>query len=142
MFPRLTARHAGLLFAVSLLAACAPAVDLQVENGEIRALLPGRDTTAGYFSLTNHTATAVTLVGATSGEARAIEMHRTVVKDDRVSMQRVPEVQIDPGQTVAFERGGLHLMIFGVERITEPFPVMLQFADGRQVAASFSKLSN
>lgn len=135
-------RPAFALFALLWLSGCAPAPELQVTDASIRDLIPGRDTTAGYFTLRNNTNAAVTLIGATSEHARAIEMHRTYIKEDRVRMQRVPEQVIGPGELVQFAPGGLHLMIFGVTSMPEPFNVTLQFKSGRQVDAAFSKLSN
>ncbi len=147
MFSYMTRKTVCLLslacFALlGLLSACSAPKEVEISEAKVRALLPGRDTTAGYFELRNHTAATLTLVGATSPAARAIEMHRTYIKDDRVGMQRIPEVTIAPGESVAFERGGLHLMIFGVNEFPEPFPITLRFADDRQVEAAFSKLAN
>ena len=88
----------------------------------------------------NNTDATVVLYGARSPHARSIEMHRTYVKDDRVRMQRVREQAIEPGQQLGFAPGGLHLMIFGVDDMPEPFPITLLFDDGRQVSVPFSKL--
>lgn len=132
----------SLFLFVVLLAACSQPAKIAISDAQVRALLPGRDTTAGYFVLRNNTDTTLTLVGASSPVARAIEMHRTYIKDERVGMQRVPEVTIAPGEEVAFARGGLHLMIFGVAEFPEPFPITLQFDNNRQVQAAFSKLPN
>ena len=115
---------------------------LQVLNAQIRALLPGRDTTAGYFTLTNNTGQRVTLTGAHSNTARAIEMHETVVRGDSVSMVRVKQLTLTAGESANFEPGGKHLMIFGVAEIAEPFEINLQFDSGKQLTASFSKLRN
>ena len=127
---------------ICALAACSPAPDIEIRDAQVRDLLPGRDTTAGYFVLRNNSAATVTLTGATSPHARSIEMHRTFTKDDRVRMQRVREYAIEPGEEVAFAPGGLHLMIFGVKDMPEPFIINLQFSDERQVCAPFSKLAH
>ena len=115
---------------------------LGVHNAQIRALLPGRDTTAAYFTLNNHTDHAVTLTGAHSNQARAIEMHETVVRGDSVSMRRVEQHTLIAGDSVRFEPGGKHLMVFGVAEINEPFEITFGFDNGAQLTASFSKLRN
>jgi len=125
-----------------LLSACAEAPGIEVQEARIRDLLPGRDTTAGYFTLRNNTGKPLTLVGASSPHARLIEMHITVTNNDRVSMRRSEQHIIAPGQRLRFEPGGPHLMIFGVAKLIDPFPVTLLFADGEQAEASFSKLLN
>ena len=129
------------------LCACQPQLPdqeqtLQVHNAQIRALLPGRDTTAGYFTLTNNTDHRVTLRGAHSSQVRAIEIHESVVRGDSVSMVRLEQHTLAVGEIVHFEPGGKHLMIFGVAEITEPFEITLQFDSGEQLTASFSKLRN
>ena len=138
--------HAPLVvrcvFLVAFLGACTEASSLQVDNAQIRDLLPGRDTTAGYFSLSNNTSESVTLVGAESAHARAIEMHESVVRGDSVSMQRVKQQTVAPGERVDFQPGGMHLMIFGVSAIEELTLITLQFASGERLAVSFSKLQN
>jgi len=135
MFPR-------LIFASLLVVACSQAPAVSVENAQIRALLPGRDTTAGYFTLHNHTDAQVTVLGASSPYARAIEMHSTVIVGDRVTMQRNDRHTLAPGESLQFEPGGHHLMLFGVSQFIEPFPITLLFSDGEQAEASFSKLLN
>jgi hypothetical protein len=136
-----------MLCAGLTLCACQPVPSvadqtLGVHNAQIRALLPGRDTTAAYFTLSNRTDHAVTLTGAHANQARAIEMHETVVRGDSVSMRRVEQHILTAGDSVRFEPGGKHLMIFGVAEINEPFEITFQFDNGEQLTASFSKLRN
>lgn len=142
MFPCLkrSAICAGL--ALMLAAGCEGSAPLQVDDARIRALLPERDTTAAYFTLLNNTQREITLAGASSPQARAIEMHKTVVTGDSVRMQRVKQQTLQPGESVDFAPGGLHLMVFGVAELTDPFPITLLFADGEQVDASFKTLAN
>jgi copper(I)-binding protein len=129
------------LILITLLGACGPAPDaLEVSQAQVRDLVPGRDTTAGYFVLTNNTATEITLNGATSDLARAIEMHETVQRENSVGMQRVRTLTIKPSEQVRFETGGLHLMIFGVADIPDAFPITLTFTNGEQLDVTFSKL--
>ena len=140
MFSRLS-NAALVVWCAVLMPACAPPPDLEITDARVRTPVPGRDTTAGYFVLRNNTTATVTLQGARSPHARSIEIHRTYVKDDRVRMQRVRASDIEPGQQLEFAPGGLHLMIFGVTDMPEPFPITLLFTDGRQLSVPFSKLS-
>ena len=59
-------------FLIGTLAACTPAADIEITDAQVRDLLPGRDTTAGYFVLRNNTTNTVTLTGAASPHARSI----------------------------------------------------------------------
>lgn len=134
---------AWLLFTsfVLCLAACQANEMFTVEAGQVRALVPGRDTTAGYFKLTNNTADTVMLTGATSPLARAIEIHESYTSGEFVRMRPLKEVIIAPGETVTFEPGGKHLMIFGTKEVPETFPLTLIFNNGEQWPVTFSKLS-
>ncbi|MCR9260148.1 MAG: copper chaperone PCu(A)C [Pseudomonadaceae bacterium] len=143
MFPFLkVTRQMFLVIMVAL--ACSgctkPVEPIAVSAAQVRDLVPGRDTTAGYFVLTNNTTNELTLTGATSELARAIEMHKTVQRENSVGMQRVSSLAIAPNSQVRFERGGLHLMIFGVAEVPDNFPVTLQFSSGEQLPVTFSKL--
>lgn len=63
---------------------------------------------AAYFSVTNGSAAAVTLAAvAVEGAAKA-EMHET----KGGSMTPLGTLEIKPGETVKFERGGRHVMAF------------------------------
>ena len=143
MFPHLKActQLIMVLMAIVWISGCsAPPAAIEVSSAQVRDLVPGRDTTAGYFVLTNNTANELTLTGATSELARAIEMHKTVQRENSVGMQRVKSLAIEPNTQVRFERGGLHLMIFGVAEVPDSFPITLQFSSGEQLTVTFSKL--
>lgn len=129
------------LMLITMLGACGAVPDaLEVSQAQVRDLVPGRDTTAGYFVLTNNTRAEITLNGATSSLARAIEMHKTVQRENSVGMQRVKALTVKPNEQVRFETGGLHLMIFGVAKVPEAFPITLTFTNGEQLDVTFSKL--
>ena len=143
MFPHLklcTPVFMVLMVSVWISGCSKPPAAIEVSAAQVRDLVPGRDTTAGYFVLTNNTSTELTLTGANSELARAIEMHRTVQRENSVGMQRVSSLSIKPNTEVRFERGGLHLMIFGGPEVPNTFPITLQFAGGEQLTATFSKL--
>jgi len=127
----------SLIFALS---SCAKTDGMYIEDARIRDLLPVRDTTAAYFTLRNHTDRHHVLVGARSGHARSIEMHQSVNQGDSYSMRRVKRVTIEAGETLNFEPGGLHLMVFGVENVADEFPITLHFEDDTDMEIIFSKL--
>lgn len=135
----------ALAIPLVLVTACSQSGALSVSDPEIRDLVPGRDTTAAYFRITNNTSESVTLTGAQSEFARAIEMHTTAKTSsdngDRVSMRRLDNVTIPAGESVDFSPGGHHLMVFGVSELTQPFPITLTFVSGKRIAVSFSKLA-
>lgn len=130
------------LLALALAAGCgdgrAPADQpLQVSDARVRVPIPGQDKTVGYFTARNAGAEELVLTGAYSDAVRAIEMHVTLRDGDMVRMRRLPEVVIAPGETVHFEPGGRHLMLFGVSELPEPVEIVLQQRNGTEVRLPF-----
>ncbi|NKB98164.1 MAG: copper chaperone PCu(A)C [Pseudomonadales bacterium] len=123
------------------LVACAEQ-DLQVRDAGVRTLVPGTDKTVGYMVLENRSQVPMILVGASGREFRAIEMHTTkrVEETGMMQMRRLKEVAIKPGETVRFETGGMHLMLFGVQELNEPVVIELQFQDGTHQYVNFDVL--
>ncbi|WP_337658985.1 copper chaperone PCu(A)C [Sphingorhabdus sp. Alg231-15] len=56
----------------------------------------------------------VTLVSVTADDVMRMEMHETSDEGGMASMQSIDSVPIPAGETVKFEPGGKHLMIWGV----------------------------
>lgn len=88
----------------------------------------------GYFTLVNNGDKAVTLSAVSvTGAARA-EMHETTGE----SMAALSSLQIKPGETVKFERGGKHVMAFELDPALtagNTGEITLTFADGDKVSA-------
>jgi len=114
---------------------------LEVTQAKVRDLLPGRSMTAAYFTLKNNGTTAVTLNGAMSDAAKAVEMHTVKMVEDQMRMRPLPEVVIEAGQSATFVSGSHHLMLFGVAELNESMTITLQFSDGTLLPAEFSKVS-
>lgn len=110
---------------------------VEVSEARVRTPVAGQDKTAGYLTLTNHAAMPLTLVGAESPAARAIEFHRIDRDGDMVRMRRMAELVVAPGATVRLEPGGLHLMLFGVTALEEPFMITLLDSDGERFEVPF-----
>jgi copper(I)-binding protein len=131
-----------LILTLWLVASSAPlnAAEAQVDNARLRALLPGQNKTAGYFNIVNNGHQTITLVGATSSAAQAIEIHQIVHDGNIVRMRRVESVVVAPGETVRFEPGGLHLMLFRVSALTEQTQIQLLTRGGEQIKAVFGRV--
>jgi copper(I)-binding protein len=112
---------------------------LEFSEARVREPIPGQDKTVGYFNVTNQGGRPVTLVGARADGVRAIEMHTTLHDDGMVRMRRLPEVVVTPGETVAFEPGGRHLMLFGVVGVPETLIVVLVTEGGDEIAVPFAR---
>jgi len=119
--------------------ACSQAIPegLIIEDARVREPAPGRDMTAGYFTARNTTAEAIVVVGASSPAARAVEMHVTEADGDMLRMRQLQRVEIGAGETVRFEPGGRHLMLFGVNPPEDGLDIVFEHADGASTTAHF-----
>ena len=113
---------------------------LRIENARVRALIPGQDKTVGYFEINNGTAADVSLIGAMSSIAEALEFHTTIRDGDMVRMRRLQQVVVPAGATIHFQPGGRHLMLFGVRSLAETNEIRLVTADGRTLVGSFRQI--
>lgn len=97
---------------------------------------PSGGTGVGYMTLRNGGGAAERLLSAASPAARAVELHTHIRDGDVMRMRPVADVPIPPGGMVAFEPGGLHLMLIGLARPLregERVPLTLSFARAGRV---------
>jgi copper(I)-binding protein len=87
-----------------------------VTNATVRLLPPGVPNTAAYFSIENRFDTNQILIGASADFASKAEIHNHILVNDMMSMQQQSEVVIQPGESVHFSPGGLHIMLFGLKQ--------------------------
>jgi copper(I)-binding protein len=122
-----------------LLVGCSRPPDaLVVANAFIRLPVPGRDVLVGYFDLHNGTASSVTILGAHSPSARAIELHTMIADGDMMRMRPLKTLTLAPGERVSFAPGGHHLMIFGATaQAGQSINITFEFEDGSHHAATF-----
>ena len=111
---------------------------LHLLSPRLLAPVPGQPVSAGYFTLMNHGAKAVTLVGIESTEAR-VQMHTTRTEDAGTSMRPLERVVIEPDQQTVFRPGGHHLMIreiSGDALAAQSLQVELILANGSRLPAA------
>ena len=83
-----------------------------VSDAVVTVPMAGRDISAGYMTLRNVGADD-RLIGASSPRAETIELHTHRHENGVMSMREVDAIDLPSGEAVTFERGGLHLMLFG-----------------------------
>lgn len=136
----------ALLPAVLALAACqqpqAPADEgapdakpgITVSDGMLMLPVVKGNPGGVYFAVANGGARPATLAAVTIEGADKAEMHET----KGGSMELLPPLEIKPGETVKFERGGKHVMAFGLGEAVQAgttTEMTLTFADGDKVSA-------
>ena len=132
---------AGL--AAALLASPVPAQDYKlgdIDIGHPYVIASTGRSAAGYFSVTNHGATADSLVAIRTDFPRS-EVHGTETDASGVSrMSRVPALEIPAGGTVTLQPGGLHVMLMGLDHplaAGDEVAATLVFENAGEVAVVF-----
>ena len=125
----------GLMFATP-----AAAEQVQISDAWIRAL-PAKLPAAGYFTLRNTGANAVTLTAAKSSACGMLMLHKSMEMGGMGSMEDVSGVAVPAGGTVSFAPGGYHLMCMDSTPALRPgasVPVTLLFKSGEKLTAQFA----
>ncbi|MHB8885996.1 MAG: copper chaperone PCu(A)C [Methylovirgula sp.] len=130
----------GVLAAAATVAAAqAAATRLTLSNQWMRLILPSRPV-AGYFTLTNPTAEAQTLVGATSPSCGMLMLHQSLHESGQERMVMAENIVVPAHGAVTFAPGGYHLMCTSPGKDVRKgyfVPVTLRFADGTTLTANF-----
>lgn len=124
--------------AALLLAACsgpaeAPAGESVIEVKDAFIVKPaeGRDVAAGGL-MAYVTGPAVELVGASTDAADRVELHTMSMEDDVMQMRQVESFPVSEGEPAVLQRGGNHLMLFGVDpaiAVGDTVDLSLEFRD-------------
>ncbi|HEY7799981.1 MAG TPA: copper chaperone PCu(A)C [Hyphomonadaceae bacterium] len=126
---------AALVMALGLASCGQGGPGVAVADAQVRPPLGATGIGVGYFTIRSDKADRI--VAVTSPEADSIEIHASVTEGGNVSMQKLDGVDLPAGETVRFEPGGMHLMVFSprhsVEALTFPITIELQ-SGGRQTA--------
>ncbi|MGA1342382.1 MAG: copper chaperone PCu(A)C [Hyphomonas sp.] len=109
----------------------AAAVSVEVRDAFIVQPPEGRDVTGGglYASVSGG---SLTLIGATTPAAASVELHTMSMENDMMQMRKVDSLPLTPDLPLVLERGGNHLMFFGLGPIEAGSQVdlSLTFTDG------------
>jgi copper(I)-binding protein len=117
----------------------AAADGLRADDPWIPAAPPAARMMAGYMSLVNSGETAVEIVDARAEGFGRVEIHRSYREDGMMRMRRVEVLEVPAGDSVALERGGLHIMLMAPERVPsegETVTIDLLDAEGRVVLSA------
>jgi periplasmic copper chaperone A len=125
----------SVLAAPMLLAACADPAPLYVDQAWIR-ISPNKDMpSAGYFVVHGGEA-SVDLRDVITDRALRVEMHESMSKDGKMTMQPIKAVPVPAKTQVAFAPGGKHLMLWGVnpEAVQQgKVPLTFLFSNGDRI---------
>ena len=98
----------------------------------IPAAPPGAPMMAGYMTLLNEGNQSVEIASVRAEGFRRVELHRSFNERGMSRMRRVERLEIEPGEAVTLELGGLHLMLMQPRRPPPPGQtVRIEFLDRR-----------
>jgi len=101
---------------------------IKVSSAYVTPPFPGRDVAGGFFQITNHGADD-RLVSAASSISDAVEIHTHIEENGVMKMRKVDGVDLAKGETIAFQPGSYHLMMYGanIPEGTETVSVTLTY---------------
>lgn len=117
---------------------------IEVREPFARATIGQADSGVVYLVVGNRSAAADRLTAASTPVAERAELHSHRLDGTVMRMRRVEAVDIAAGEAVAFEPGGLHIMLRGLKarlREGDSFPLTLQFEAAGAVAVEVPVLS-
>ncbi len=138
-------RISTLLAAIALLAIgalCGGAEPIHIADGWVRATPPGVTSAAAYFTI-KHPGPEDRLVGATSPQAREIQLHASIDEAGVATMRRQAEIRLPAGADVELAPGGLHLMLLDIVTALAPgdaVSITLHFAMAGDIDVSLPVL--
>jgi len=107
---------AGLILALTSIAAATGEADVSVRDAWVREAPPGVAMMAGYMVLQNKTSRSQVLVAASSSSFQAVMIHRTIAKEGMTGMEHAPQIELSPKASLLFAPGGYHLMLLNPKR--------------------------
>ncbi|HEX3896998.1 MAG TPA: copper chaperone PCu(A)C [Rudaea sp.] len=113
---------------------------LVVENGWIRSAPPGAAMLAGYGTLHNVGDAPVVVTGVESADFASASLHKSMNENGVEHMRALGDLQIAPGQRVAFAPGGNHVMLMQPKkelRTNESVPIHFLATGGDSVVGIF-----
>jgi len=104
--------------------------DIRIENASVRAPLPGQSVGVAYFHIIN-AGGANELLAISTPVSSNVELHTVLNEDGIMKMRKKKTVKIPALTTTKFERGGLHVMLFGAKIPKDMLTVPLTFTFAR-----------
>jgi copper(I)-binding protein len=122
-----------LIMILALLLPSSAYAELEYNEAWIKNLPSPVPVRAGYMTIHNPQAQAVSIVEIHSDSFASVEIHRTLMQDGMMRMEQVRDLTIAAGETVQLAPGGLHLMMMQPVQPTRPgetHRIILEYNDG------------
>jgi len=124
-----------ILTGVLLLSACGPEKGIEVHSAWARPAGQGENG-ALYFEIRNLSSMPDVLTGASSDAAQTVEIHESKLSGDVMQMDMISTLPLEPYANVAFEPGGLHIMLVNLKeelKLDDEIEVVLLFKNHQDI---------
>ncbi len=102
---------------------------IEINDPWVRSAPPSVKVMAGYMTLTNHGQKTITLSHLNSPQFDKVEVHRSVMHNGMMHMEKIDPLSLESQQQLILEPGGYHLMLIKpVHAIAEGDSVHLNFS--------------
>lgn len=129
-------RHFLAFPAAALLVACQPSASgVTAADAWVRLPAVPQNPGAAYFTVTGGGADEV-LTGVATPVAARSELHESMSAGGMMTMRALPNIAVPAGESIAFEPGGRHVMLFEISpdiRAGAQTTLTLRFESGRSV---------
>jgi copper(I)-binding protein len=128
-------RQLCIVAAAAFFAACSQPAGPPVAMSDVRILapMPGAKAGVAYMTVANGSDEPIAITNVRSPQFERVEMHETKIMDGVSRMRSLDTVVIPGGESVAFEPGGKHLMLIGMDPGAGPgssVTIELVYSDG------------
>ena len=113
---------------------------LILKNAWVREAPPMVKNLAGYAEFKNIGNEVIFIVSAFSPLFKKVSIHETSMHDGMMHMAHLMQLRLPPGESVNFEPGGKHLMLFKPERRIKAglkVPIEFKLKSGKTVSFEF-----
>ncbi len=120
--------------ALTLLGCSASRSGVEVKDAWSPPAPPGASVLAGYATVIAHDDD--TLIGVTSPAAREVQLHTMSEENGVMRMRPVESIQLEAGETLRLEPGGMHLMLMDPDparAADEPIELTFRFAKAGEI---------
>lgn len=107
--------------------------DIEVSHAYAREMIPGRDNSAAFMTLTNHGDKQISLQSASCEGFSRVELHTHIKEGEVMRMVEVEQIDIPAKGETQLKPGGLHVMLLDAQRVIkegDEVAVTLHFSDG------------
>ena len=116
-------------------------VGLIFHGGYTFSSFENQKSTAIYLSIINNSQKAIDIISLNTGVAKKSEIHNIIEEGNIVKMKKINKLTIKKGETVFFQPGGKHIMLFGLNKRLkdkEKFLIFFETSEKKNIKAEIT----